>query len=84
MNHHHRHLLAAVALVVLIAAGGGNSASSSGSTTTDPTTTSEQADQHVFEADHFAPGAIVGAVTTEDCTLSGGTSTRCARVTISG
>lgn len=32
----------------------------------------------------FVPGAIVGDVATENCTLSGGTTTSCSRVTIAG
>lgn len=64
-------------------------------TTTDSTTTTEaapsdaasgdgQAAQHAFEAEHFEAGAIVGEVTTEDCTLSGGTVATCVRVTVAG
>lgn len=76
----------------MLSACAGSSASDS-SPTTDPSTTSsstsvvgpeEQAGQHTFEVDHFAEGAIVGDVVTEDCTLSGGTETTCARVTIAG
>ena len=38
----------------------------------------------VFEAEHFSSGALIGDVATEDCTLSGGTASTCARVTIAG
>ena len=55
-------------------------------TTDSPKTTSTDGEptQHAFEADHFESGAIVGDVATEDCTLSGGTVTKCQRVTIAG
>lgn len=43
-----------------------------------------QEGQHTFDADHFAEGAIVGDVVTEECTLNGGAVTTCARVTIAG
>ncbi len=79
-----RHLILAGAVVMLVAAGCGGSGSSSSATTTAQNGDSGSTNQHVFEADHFASGAIVGDVTTEDCTLSGGTKTQCVRVTIAG
>ena len=65
--------------LALLAASCGSSSSSS-----DTTSVAVSVNQHVFESDHFEDGAIVGDVTTEDCTLSGGTTTQCARVTIAG
>lgn len=67
-----------------VVAGGCASSSSSDTTTAAVATTAAATTQHVFEEEHFAKGAIVGAVTTEDCTLSGGTKTTCAKVTIAG
>lgn len=71
-------VIACVSLA-LLAASCGSSRSSS-----DTTSVASSVNQHVFEADHFEDGAIVGDVTTEDCTLSGGTKTQCARMTIAG
>jgi len=58
--------------------------SSEASATTDSAAGDGQPAQHAFEADHFADGAIVGSAITEDCTLSSGTVTTCARVTVAG
>lgn len=77
----HRSLwfAATASAAVLLAACG---SSPSADTTTSSTATAST--QEVFEAAHFAAGALIGDVTTEDCTLSGGTTTTCARVTIAG
>jgi hypothetical protein len=78
-----RLLIAAFATIAIVLASCGTSGSSS-DTTTASTATTDQSNQHVFEEEHFAAGAIVGDVITEDCTLNGGTKTSCARVTIAG
>ncbi len=70
-------VLAGACLAVLAVSCGTSSSS-------DPTPTTVASGQQVFEADHFAAGAIVGEVTTENCTLSDGTMSSCARVTVSG
>lgn len=87
-------IFASVFLALLIAGCGGSESSRDTSTVTmgdstiaaatDSTVASEEPTQHTFEADHFAADAIVGDVVTEDCTLSGGTQTKCARVTVAG
>lgn len=63
-------------------------ASCSGSKSATTTTTTEAAvagtTQHTFETDHFADDAIVGEVTTVDCTLNNGTTTKCAEATFTG
>jgi hypothetical protein len=69
--------------VAALAAGCGSSGSSTSSATA-TTATAEESQQHVFEADHFATGAIVGDVANVSCTLSGGTKTTCASVTVAG
>ena len=83
-----RRFLTVAALCGLLVAPGCTESSSPGDTTTASTTASTPAasvvEQHVFEVEHFASGAIIGDVTTEDCTLSGGTTTTCARVTVAG
>lgn len=71
-------LIASVCLATVVA---GCNGSSSGSETT---VADASANQHAFEADHFNSGAIVGDVTTVDCTLSDGATTKCASVTIAG
>lgn len=77
-----------VGLCVVLVAGCGGSDSpattSTAATSTAATVTTAKSTQHVFEAEHFAPGAIVGDVTTAECTLSGGTTSKCATVTIAG
>lgn len=75
-----RHLLIACACVAVLASGCGGSASSSSTTTTAGTAS----EQHAFETDHFATGAIVGDVSTSECTLSGGGASTCATFTIAG
>lgn len=65
--------------LAIVVMGCSDSQSSSGSTLAD-----DSSNQHVFEADHFDSGAIIGDVTTSECTLSGGTTTTCASVTIAG
>jgi len=79
-----RLLLCVCACVAVLVAGCGSSQSSGSTTSASPTGSASESNQHVFEADHFAADALVGAVVTEDCTLSGGTKTTCASVTIAG
>lgn len=72
---------------VLVAGCGGSAASDSTSTAvtaTSTTATTAQATQHAFEADHFAAGAIVGDVTTENCTVNSGAQRTCAHFTVTG
>ena len=76
-------LVAASACLVLLVAGCGTSQPAS-DTTAQSTGAAGVPSQHTFEADHFAANAIVGDVATEPCTLSGGTTTTCARVTVAG
>ena len=71
-------LIAGACFAVLIAS------CSSSDSSSDTTVAAVSANQHVFEEDHFVAGAIVGDVTTAACTLSGGTETTCAKVTIAG
>lgn len=71
-------LIASVCLATVIA--GCSSSQSSSDTSVAAVSTV----QHVFEAEHFDDGAIIGDVTNSECTLSGGTTTTCASVTISG
>lgn len=82
----HRLVAAAAACGALLVAGCADRSATTEVTVADSTaaTGSTVAVQHVFEAEHFATGALVGDVTIEDCTLSGGTETTCARVTITG
>lgn len=84
----HRTPLTFTVLLAVAVLGACGSSTSSGTTqatdATVTTSTAAQTIQHAFEVDHFGEGAIVGEVTTEDCTLSGGTATKCARVTIAG
>ncbi|MSW41841.1 MAG: plastocyanin, partial [Actinobacteria bacterium] len=74
--------LCATACVAVLLAACGSSQSTSTTTSASPTGSASASatatNQHIFEADHFAPDAIVGAVVNEDCTLSGGTKTTCA------
>ena len=83
-----RLLLSASACVAVLLAACGSSQSTSTTTSASPTgsasASASESNQHVFEADHFAADALVDAVVTEDCTLSGGTKTTCASVTIAG
>lgn len=75
---------AAVACAALTMAACGSDPTTTSPSTTAPSSAASPTSQHVFEADHFASGAIVGDVASEDCTLSGGTATSCWRVTIAG
>jgi len=86
-------VVAFVAVAALAAACADPSSSTTGSTdgglgtsstSVESPTTDGSGAQHAFEAEHFAAGAIVGEVTTETCTLNGGTKTTCARFTIAG
>ncbi len=63
-----------MALLVLACSGGGD----------DLTSNAVGALAVEVDMDAFAAGAIVGDVTTEDCTLSGGTQTTCYRFTLTG
>lgn len=74
-----RTILITSACLAIVIAGCSNSTSSS-----DTTLAEASANQHVFEADHFDSGAIIGDVTTSECTLSDGATTTCATVTIAG
>ena len=71
-----------VGITLLLAGCSGSEPASTAISST--SSTSAHAHQHGFEAGSFADGAIVGDVTTEECTLSGGTTTTCASVTIAG
>lgn len=72
-------LITATCLGLVVASCGSSTVDSSESTVA-----VVDVNQHVFEEDHFATDAIIGDVTTEDCTLSGGTKTTCAKVTVAG
>lgn len=73
-----RRIAIACAYVSILAASCG------GTTPTGTTPTESSSDQHGFNADHFAKGAIASGITMADCTLSAGTSSTCATFTISG
>ena len=77
-----RLLTASIASLAILMASCGTSESSSD--TTASTVATQESNQHVFEEEHFAAGAIVGDVVTADCTLNGGRKTSCASVTIAG
>lgn len=77
-----RHL--ALAAVCAAAVASGCAGSSSGETTLGSSAAPTVIEQRLFEAEHFATGAIIGDVDTVECTLNGGTKTTCARVTIAG
>ena len=79
--------VAGVSCAVLVAGCGGSASSDSTSTAVTATSaaaTTAQATQHAFEADHFAAGAIVGDVTTENCTVNSGAQRTCANFTVAG
>ena len=81
---------ASACFALLIASCGGSDSASdttaaiTSDTTSDTTLAADAAQQHVFEAEHFAADAIIGEVVTEECTLSGGTKTTCSKVTVAG
>lgn len=78
--------VAGAGLAVLLAACGTSTSTnvSSSTSASSAASTAAAVDQLVFEAEHFASGALASPVTTEDCTLSGGTKATCAKVTIAG
>ena len=79
--------LAGACLAVLVAACGASTSTSTSTSTPGTSATTVAADgarQLAFEADHFADHALVGDVSTVACTLSGGTQTTCAQVTVAG
>lgn len=77
-------VLAGLGLAALTAACGTSASTSGASGTIGTTTALDVSRQLAFEADHFADHAIVGDVSTVACTLSGGTQTTCAQVTVAG
>lgn len=54
------------------------------STSSDDSDTSGSDTQLSLNPELFVDGALIDSVTTEDCTLSGGTETTCYRITIAG
>lgn len=79
----HSRAIATACLAIAVAACGGSRAADR-TPGSGPSAGDGSGTQRHFDAELFASGAIVGDTTTEACTLSGGTETRCARVTVAG
>ena len=75
------HFALAFACIAVLATGCSSSSSSGSASTSDSASASRQ---HTLEVEHFAKGAIVGEVSTADCTLSAGSASTCATFTIAG
>jgi hypothetical protein len=73
--------LTLTSLCLIMSACGG---SSSDSDTTDSTGSTADSDQVGIDITQFVSGALASDITTETCTLSGGTQTSCYRIEIAG
>lgn len=71
-------------VVVLAAIGLSACNSDDDSTATDTTTTTTDNLNEGLKSELFVSGALISEVTTESCTLSGGTTTTCYRIEIAG